>query len=136
MRHSVARRIALLAATTLLAVVAVAPASASAAEARLINPPGPIHDGIFLSVCRFSHTAPDDPIVHPGHVGMSHQHDFFGNTTTNGDSTYRSLRAGGTTCRIGGDTAAYWVPSLYADGVRVPRSASTPTTSAVGERGV
>ena len=119
MGHPVARRIALLAATTLLAVAAVAPASAAAADSRLINPPGPIHDGIFLSACRFSHTAPDDPIVHPGVEGMSHPHEFFGNTTTNADSTYRTLRAGGTTCRIGGDTAAYWVPSLYADGTRV-----------------
>jgi hypothetical protein len=109
----------MLAATALLAITGLAPATASAAESRLVNPPGPIHDGIFLSACRFSHTASDDPIVHPGEAGASHQHEFFGNTTTNADSTYRSLRAGRTTCRIAGDTAAYWVPSLYDDGVRV-----------------
>lgn len=105
--------------STLLATTVVAPGSVAAADSRLINPPGPIHDGIFLSACRFSHTASDDPIVHPEREGASHQHEFFGNTTTSADSTYRSLRAGGTTCRIEGDTAAYWVPSLYADGVRV-----------------
>lgn len=66
-----------------------------------------------------SDVATDDPIVRPGEAGASHQHEFFGNRTTDADSTYASLRAGGTTCRILADTAAYWVPSLYADGRRV-----------------
>ena len=50
-------------------------------------------------------------------------HDFFGNTTTDSDSTLESLRAAqtptdpGTTCepRPGntfGDTAAYWIPKV------------------------
>lgn len=61
----------------------------------------------------------DDPIVYPGVPGASHQHEFFGNATTAADSTYASLRGQSTTCRIAADTAAYWVPSLYADGERV-----------------
>lgn len=71
------------------------------------------------SVCRYSHSGPDDPIVHPGMAGMAHSHDFFGNTSTVAASTPTTLRAAGTTCRIGADTAAYWMPSLYADGVQV-----------------
>src|SRR5690606_32512049 len=57
----------------------------------------------------------DDPIVHPGHAGMSHTHDFFGNETTDAYSTIESLRESPTTCHIGGDTAAYWAPTLYRD---------------------
>jgi hypothetical protein len=103
----------------LLSASLIAPIATSAAEPRPAGPGGPLHDGIFLSVCRPSHVASDDPIVFPGDAGASHQHEFFGNVTTNADSTYRSLLAGETTCRIAADTAAYWVPSLYADGVRV-----------------
>ena len=103
----------------LVAVAAIAPASTLAAD-----PPGlrllpALHDGIFRSTCLPSHVATDDPIVRPGEAGASHQHEFFGNRTTDADSTYASLRAGDTTCRILADTAAYWVPSLYADGQRV-----------------
>jgi hypothetical protein len=78
--------------------------------------------GQFTTVCAYSHRAPDDPIVAPGQPGASHSHDFFGNTSTDADSTYRSLvRAGETTCRRAGDTAAYWVPSLLVNGsIRAP----------------
>ena len=41
----------------------------------------------FISHCAFSHSLPDDPIVHPGVPGASHQHDFFANTTTSATST-------------------------------------------------
>ncbi|HEX3244411.1 MAG TPA: DUF1996 domain-containing protein, partial [Chloroflexota bacterium] len=64
----------------------------------------------------YSHSAPDDPIVSPGHAGMSHQHDFFGNRSTDADSTYASLRATGSTCRAPADASAYWVPALLKDG--------------------
>lgn len=70
----------------------------------------------FVSVCRFSHRANDDPIVFPGQPGASHDHSFFGNTTTDSESTLASLRAGGTTCQRPGDLAAYWAPTLYVDG--------------------
>ena len=107
----------LIAPTALLTLALLAPGPATAAEPRI---GGPLHDGIFLSACTLSHTASDDPIVYPGEPGASHQHEFFGNTTTDADSTLTSLRAGGTTCRIRADTAAYWVPTLFDDdGVRV-----------------
>jgi uncharacterized protein DUF1996 len=73
--------------------------------------------GVFISMCRLSHRAPDDPIVKFGQPGASHLHDFFGNTTTNAYSNYRTLRQGHTTCNNRPDDAAgYWVPSLLLNG--------------------
>ena len=69
--------------------------------------------GQFVIRCRLSHSLPDDPIVHPGHPGASHLHDFFGNTTVNADSSFESMLAGGTTCRVPSDTAGYWSPAAY-----------------------
>ncbi len=66
----------------------------------------------FVVTCAFSHRSYDDPIVHPGHPGMSHQHDFFANRSTTATSTLQSLRAAPTTCTVPGDRAAYWVPTL------------------------
>src|SRR5437879_9211151 len=77
--------------------------------------------GEFIIKCPYSHSLKDDPIVHFGVPGASHWHDFFGNETTNANSTYDSLRAGTTTCLLDGDTAAYWVPAWYwtATGVKI-----------------
>jgi hypothetical protein len=73
----------------------------------------------FVSTCRFSHRNEDDMIVFPGQHGLSHDHTYVGNTSTNGDSTLASLLSASTTCGRPGDTAAYWVPTLYQDGVPV-----------------
>ena len=70
----------------------------------------------FVSSCTFSHRAADDPIVFFGKPGVSHDHSFVGNTGTNASSTLDTLLAGGTTCQRPGDTAAYWMPTLYVDG--------------------
>jgi len=70
----------------------------------------------FIGNCRFSHRAQDDPIVFPGTPGASHDHSFVGNRTTNAFSTLATLLGGSTTCRRPGETAAYWMPTLYADG--------------------
>ena len=70
----------------------------------------------FVSACRFSHRAPDDPIVAPGRPGASHDHSFVGSTSTNAFSTLQSLRRASTTCMRDGDTAAYWMPTLLVDG--------------------
>jgi hypothetical protein len=67
----------------------------------------------FVENCRYSHQAPDDPIVYPGKPGASHQHTFVGNRSTDAFSSFGSLRSGGTTCIRADDTAAYWVPALY-----------------------
>jgi hypothetical protein len=68
--------------------------------------------GSFNTPCELSHTAPDDPIVHPGHEGLSHRHDFFGATTTDASSDAESLLTGGTNCRSAADHTAYWTPSV------------------------
>jgi Domain of unknown function (DUF1996) len=72
--------------------------------------------GYFAIRCGFSHRNNDDPIVYPGKSGLSHNHTFFGNTATNAFSTPASLRGGTTTCRLGADTSAYWVPTLFVNG--------------------
>jgi hypothetical protein len=73
----------------------------------------------FVSACPFRATAQVDPIVAPG-VPSAHMHEFFG-TQVDANSTYESLRAGGTNCSIKEDTAGYWIPSLYTpDGAGNP----------------
>ena len=73
----------------------------------------------FVSACGFSHRAPDDPIVHPGRPGRSHDHSFVGSRSTNAFSTLASLRSRGTSCMRSADTAAYWMPTLFVDGKAV-----------------
>ena len=95
-------------------VLASLPASASAEE------------GYFNAPCRFSHRASDDPIVFPGKAGASHSHDFLGNSSTNARSTPGSLRAAPTLCSRAADKSAWWVPTLYENGVALsPEVAST-----------
>src|SRR5438128_6843801 len=72
----------------------------------------------WTSVCNYSRSLMDDPIVYPGQPGVSHLHDFYGNTTTDAYSTIVSLLAAGTTsCVNPGETAAYWVPALMYNNV-------------------
>jgi len=70
----------------------------------------------FKVECGWSHSAPDDPIVHPRQPGRSHRHDFFGSSVTDASSTADDLRGGGTTCQNKLDTAGYWAPALLRDG--------------------
>jgi hypothetical protein len=80
----------------------------------------------FAVLCGFSHRNDDDLIVLPGMTGLSHNHTYFGNRTTNGSSTPESLRAArSTTCSTRYDTAAYWAPTLRVEGQPVePRGAT------------
>jgi hypothetical protein len=66
--------------------------------------------------CPFTHRSMDDPIVYPGQPGAAHMHDFQGNTTTDADSTYETLIAGTSTCHMPADRAAYWFPTMMANG--------------------
>ena len=92
----------------------------AAAFAALVVPSAqgspPLSGVNFISVCGFSHRGPDDPIVYPGMPGLSHDHTFVGNTSTNANSTPATLRASTTTCKRPGDTAAYWAPTLLVSG--------------------
>ena len=100
-----------------LVVAAVLGPAALAGKPRTGDEPGVSRADLvgvnFVENCRYSHQAPDDPIVFPGEPGASHQHTFVGNRTTNASSSYGTLRSGGTTCLRQDDTAAYWVPALY-----------------------
>ena len=68
----------------------------------------------FSVRCLFSHLRQVDPIVTPGPPGTlaSHLHAFFGNRSTDADSTRESMVSSGTTCEFSKDRAGYWVPSL------------------------
>ncbi len=70
-------------------------------------------------------SAADDPIVYPGQPGRAHMHDFLCNQATTADATYESMVAAPTTCPSG-DTAGYWAPALYKNGVKIdPTGGST-----------
>ncbi|HEY0637492.1 MAG TPA: DUF1996 domain-containing protein [Pseudonocardiaceae bacterium] len=94
------------------------PEQAAAIEAQA-GIQAPLRGSEFRANCRSSHRAPDDPIVYPGRAGVSHIHEFFGNRTTNAYSTLQSLSAGTTNCDPLVDLSAYWVPTLYKNGVAV-----------------
>jgi hypothetical protein len=66
----------------------------------------------FVVECELSHFAYDDPIVHPGMAGMSHQHQFFGNADVTADPDYQRVRGADTSCERSSDTASYWAPAL------------------------
>jgi Domain of unknown function (DUF1996) len=95
----------------------------AAPDRALAGPQGGV--GQFVVECDYSHAAPNDPIVKPGRPGASHLHAFFGNTSTDANSTAESLGAAMTTCNQSLDRASYWVPALLADGVPVKPVKST-----------
>jgi hypothetical protein len=85
--------------------------------------------GAFRFTCGAGQLAKDDPIVYPGLPGVSHLHQFFGNTGTNAFTTYQTLRTtGGSTCTNGSSgtwpglpgpsttespqRSAYWMPAM------------------------
>jgi hypothetical protein len=74
----------------------------------------------FRMFCTGGQLVRDDPLVSPGQPGVSHLHQFFGNTGTNASSNYQSLRtSGGTTCGQSStpfNRSAYWFPAML-DGV-------------------
>lgn len=121
------RILAALAATGLaVGLAGIASESAAMLPAEPVNPsrapsavlaPGTF--GSMQVVCRSSHTNLDDPIVYPRQTGAAHQHDFFGNRSTDAFSTNASLAGKPTTCSRPGDTAAYWTPALLNNGRRV-----------------
>jgi len=85
----------------------------------------------WITICRWSHTVMDDPIVVPGRPGGSHSHEMNANTTTNANSTYESMLDGATTCGTVEDKAGYWIPTVYEDGVRVPLVGKRPDGVAI-----
>ena len=123
--------------TAVLALVATVAAAVAASAVRADDPPAAPGQpaaramlrqlaGVnFVSTCRFSHRAGDDPIVFFGKRGASHDHSFVGNTSTNASSTLATLRAARSTCQRPGDTAAYWMPTLLVNGAVVTPLSAT-----------
>jgi hypothetical protein len=97
-----------------------------ATDGKAVKSPKQLRGVNFVSGCRFSHRNQDDPIVFPGQPGMSHDHTFIGNNTTNAFSTLASLQGQSSSCRRQGDTAAYWVPTLISSSgtMILPRAAT------------
>jgi Domain of unknown function (DUF1996) len=85
-----------------------------APEGRVVN-----DERSFVTLCAFSHRNTDDPIVLPRRAGLSHDHTYVGNVSTDAFSTLSSLLRARTTCDRKGDTAAYWAPTLYVDNTPV-----------------
>jgi Domain of unknown function (DUF1996) len=101
--------------TRALAVIVSAGALAAGSAAAAPTPSG----AFFLITCRFSHSAPDDPIVLPGLPDRSHDHTFVGNVSTDAFSTPASLAGHRTTCSDTDDLSSYWAPTLYVAAVPV-----------------
>ena len=69
--------------------------------------------GAFRFICQAAHLGCDDPIIYPGQPGKSHLHQFFGNTRTDANSTFASLReTGDSTCMGPLNRSAYWIPAM------------------------
>ena len=96
-----------------LRAVAVVLAVASALSLRPL--PASAHPpGGFGVQCLLSHVLMDDPIVYPGDPGASHRHAFYGNKSTDANSTRKSLMKSGSTCtdsKPPKDLAATWFPT-------------------------
>jgi uncharacterized protein DUF1996/F5/8 type C domain-containing protein len=88
-------------------------------------PPNAVHVAEFVAECGFSHRLPDDPIVFPKLAGASHLHTFFGNTSTDAQSTNDSLMVADSKCDPVEDKSAYWTPTVLVDGQPVDPPTST-----------
>jgi hypothetical protein len=73
----------------------------------------------FTVQCAYTRSLSDDPIVFPNQSGSSHLHDFFGNRTVDAFSTYGSLLNQPTSCANDDDTAGYWAPAVYLNGLKI-----------------
>jgi hypothetical protein len=82
------------------------------------------NDHIFRGDCVYSHSNTGDPVVLPG-PGMAHVHEFFGNDTTDQDSTVDSLQKDSPylrrkprklQCDRKTNKSAYWVPRITWNG--------------------
>jgi hypothetical protein len=93
------------------------PDADTATAARHTGPQGRV--GQFVAACTRTHSASDDPIVHPGRPGRSHRHDFYGAEGVDAWTTPARMLVAGTSCDKVADRAAYWHPTVYDHGTPV-----------------
>jgi len=74
---------------------------------------------LFTVDCKTTHFADDDPIVFPNQPGASHNHEFFGASNVNANSTIESIITAKNSCTVGADRSAYWTPAAYQDGKKI-----------------
>lgn len=90
--------------------------TASGAQCLTIYEGGTCNEAkVRFTVSGFSHCSKDDPIRNYSQPGKSHYHCFWGNASTNGFSTYASLRSNLGKCLASGgglNCTAYWVPAM------------------------
>ena len=86
-RAMTTKRLAVLASAARSRSRSRAPSAVAGSKAPVAPTTPGFEDVNFVSLCRFSHTKPDDPIVFPGQAGLSHDHTFFGSITTDANST-------------------------------------------------
>ena len=100
------------------------PGSGAVRVANTGERPTPAADGngIFRTVCLYSHMNTDDPLAAPGRPGSTYLHMYWGNTGVSAASTAASVAGGGnSTCRGGiVDRSAYWLPALIDTKTRAP----------------
>ena len=73
--------------------------------------------GAFRTHCLESHVRNDDPLLAPKRAGASHRHVFFGNTTVDSTTNFKSLKKALATKCDGNvlNRSGYWVPALYGN---------------------
>jgi Domain of unknown function (DUF1996) len=103
----------------LIAIVAIAATSTLATTTTSVGATTTDAKVSFTVQCGYTRSLNDDPIVFPNQSGASHLHDFFGNRTTDAFSTYASLVGQPTSCANSSDSAGYWAPAVYLNGLKV-----------------
>jgi hypothetical protein len=79
-------------------------------------------NGIFRTVCLYSHMNNDDPLTAPGKPGTTYLNMYWGNSRTAAGSTVASIAgSGNSTCRGGTvDRSAYWLPAVIDTKTHTP----------------
>lgn len=97
----------------------VSAAENSAEPARSIIPADWKAERWAVTKCAHTRRAADDPIVHRGHTGASHLHDFYGARHPTATTDGPSLAAETGRCDAPADRSTYWHPAISVDG-RLP----------------
>lgn len=105
----------------LFSLLAAAVLISSAGVVLAVEPATAAMQPSFKVTCYPRGMAQNDPIVFPGQAGKSHMHSFYGAKGVNQNTTVDTLLAQSSSqCGSYFDTvdfSAYWIPTLYQNGV-------------------